>query len=159
MAREALFNILQNRLDFGSIRMLDLFGGTGAHSLEAISRGCPNVVYVDQHGPCHAFVRAMAKELDVEASLQLHRVDVFRFLERCTPPLFEYIFADPPFQLPQLSQLPDVILNSGCLAPEGLLVLEHGPVHRFDDHTNFQETRRYGQVHFSFFHFTQTDHI
>lgn len=151
MAREALFNILENQLVFEQMRMLELFGGTGAHSIEAISRGCGEVVYVDQYGPCHVFVRTVVKELDIAESLTMHRKEVFRFLGRGDQSPFDYIFADPPFDLAKLHTLPDAVLQSGYLKPEGLFVLEHGSKHHFEEHPNFREARNYGQVRFSFF--------
>ncbi|MEL6276840.1 MAG: RsmD family RNA methyltransferase, partial [Bacteroidota bacterium] len=81
-AKEGLFNILQNRLDFSSLRVLDLFGGTGSHDYEFISRGCKDVTYVDRHGPAVAFVKKTIATLGVEDHITIFKMDVFRFLKR-----------------------------------------------------------------------------
>jgi 16S rRNA G966 N2-methylase RsmD len=130
--------------------MLDLFGGTGSHSYEAISRGCTNVTYVDMHRPAAKFVAQVAKLLDIEDFLTIKLQDVAQFLKR-SGDSFDYIFAGPPYPLPWLNQIPDLILGGGFLKPNGLLVLEHNPNHHFESHLNFQELRKYGGTHFSFF--------
>lgn len=149
-AREGLFNILQNHLDFPEVKMLDLFGGTGAHSYEFLSRGCTDVTYVDNFPGCVNFVKQTADTLGVSAHLRIVRSDVFRFIDQCSEQ-FDYIFAGPPYPLPTLDTIPDEIFGHGLLRPGGWLVLEHNPHHDFEDHPRFWQLRTYGKTYFSFF--------
>lgn len=149
-AKEGLFNILQNRLDFEEVRMLDLFGGAGNHSLEFISRGCRDVTYVDRHSPCCRFVEATAQSWGVGDSLKVLNMDVLLFI-RGARDRWDYIFAGPPYAFPSIDILPNLILEGGLLQEDGLLVLEHDPSHQFDGHARCTEVRTYGKTHFSFF--------
>lgn len=149
-AKEALYNILQHRMDFSGIRALDLFGGAGNHSLEWISRGCSDVTYVDLHGPCCRFVQDLADTWKINEAIKVWRMDVFAFLSRAGEP-YDLIFAGPPYALSRIDELPDLILGGGFLAEEGCLVIEHDPTHDFTNHPAFSEVRNYGQTHFSFF--------
>ncbi len=149
-AKEGLFNILMNQFDFETLSVLDLFGGTGSHTYEFISRGCIKVTYVDKHAPAVKFVRETAKQLDIESALTIFQGDVFAFIER-TSKKFDYVFAGPPYALPTIDKIPDKIFEYQLLNPEGLFVLEHNPHHRFEKHPNFKEARHYGKTIFSFF--------
>jgi len=149
-AKEGLFNMLQNEFDFGELKVLDLFGGTGNHSYEFISRGCRDVTYVDKFGPCVAFVKKTAALLKIEEYLKIYRSDVFKFLERNSVQ-FDYIFAGPPYALPTIDTIPDVIFNTQALKEEGLFVMEHNPNHAYTDHPHFIKARNYGKTIFSFF--------
>ena len=149
-AKEALFNVLNNRLDFESVKMLDLFGGTGNHCYEFISRGCEDATYVDKFPACVQFVRKTAALLDIEEYLHIFQMDVFRFITAATDQ-YDYIFAGPPYALPTIDGIPDLIFEKKLLSPEGLLVLEHNPHHDFTGHPNLREVRNYGQTYFSFF--------
>lgn len=149
-AKEALFNILNNRLDFESVKMLDLFGGSGSHCYEFISRGCTDATYVDKFPGCVQFVRKTAAALNIEPHLKIFQMDVFRFIE-FTAEQYDYIFAGPPYALSTIDTIPDRILEKKLLRPEGLLVLEHNPHHEFSSHPNLVDVRNYGQTFFSFF--------
>lgn len=149
-AKEGLFNILQNRLEFSETKFLDLFGGTGNHSYEFISRGCTNVTYVDKHGPCIAFVKKLSKELEIEDKITIVKEDVSKFI-KTTSLSFDYIFAGPPYPLPWLDAIPDLIFSTQILKSDGLFVLEHNPEHNFTNHPNFASRRNYGTTIFSFF--------
>lgn len=149
-AKEGLFNILNNRIDFEETKFLDLFGGTGSHSYEFISRGCKEVTYVDKFGGCVAFVKKTVKLLEVEDCIRIVKSDVFRFIKSCGSK-YDYIFAGPPYPLPTLDTIPDVVFENKILAPEGLFVMEHNPNHNFEDHPHFRESRNYGTTIFSFF--------
>ncbi len=150
MAKEGLFNILANVIDFEETRVLDLFGGTGSHSYEFISRGCRDVTYVDQFPGCVAFVRKQAQVLDIEDKLKIVRADVFKFIA-ASREQYDYIFAGPPYGMPRLDELPDLIFEHDMLRPEGWFVLEHNPRHGFEDHPRFFQERNYGKTLFSFF--------
>lgn len=149
-AKEGLFNILMNHFDFEDLKVLDLFGGTGNHSYEFISRGCESVTYVDKFPGCLAFVKKTAKALEIEDSIKIIRGDVFKFIDG-TPDKYDYIFAGPPYGLSALDSIPDRIFEKELLKPEGWLVLEHNPNHDFEDHPNFFQKRNYGKTIFSFF--------
>lgn len=149
-AKEALFNILNNRIDFESVKMLDLFGGTGNHCYEFISRGCIDATYVDKFPGCVQFVRQTAQQLGIESSLKIFQMDVFRFIEFAKEQ-YDYIFAGPPYALPTIDIIPNLIFEKKLLLPEGLFVLEHNPHHEFMDHPNLVDVRNYGQTYFSFF--------
>lgn len=149
-AKEGLFNILTNLFDFSELTVLDLFGGTGSHSYEFISRGCRDVTYVDKFPGCVAFAKRTAAQLDIEDYMRIVRADVFQFIASDSRQ-YDYIFAGPPYGMPALDTLPDLILERPLLRPGGLFVLEHNPHHSFTDHPNFQQERRYGKTIFSFF--------
>ena len=149
-AKEALFNILNNQLDFESIKVLDLFGGTGSHSYEFISRGCEDVTYVDKFAPAVQFVRKTAQKLEIEPLLKIFQMDVFRFIDHNTAQ-YDYIFAGPPYALPTIDTIPDLIFEKHMLLPDGLFVMEHNPHHDFLDHPHLVDIRKYGKTILSFF--------
>lgn len=149
-AKENLFNVLQHYLDFDEEpSALDLFAGTGSITLELLSRGCGRVVSVEKDPLHYAFIRRFLDQLQDLSAVPV-KGDVFRFLERCNEK-FDFIFADPPYQLTQLGELPDLVMRKDILKKEGLFVLEHGKEHNFEEHPSFVEHRAYGSVNFSFF--------
>lgn len=157
-AKEALFNILNNVLDYESTRVLDLFGGTGSHSYEFISRGCNDVTYVDKFPHAVRFVRQTAQKLGIEAQLRIFQMDVFRFVQNANGQ-WDYIFAGPPYALPTIDTIPDLILSKNLLTPDGLFVLEHNPHHDFMGHPNLVDVRKYGKTILSFFKPTEANGI
>lgn len=149
-AKENLFNVLQGYLDFEEgPTALDLFSGTGSITLELLSRGCSRVVSVEMDTLHHNFIRRFIDQLQDLNAIPV-RADVFRFLSKCREQ-FDFIFADPPYTLTQLDQLPDIVLTKGMLKEDGLFVLEHGKTSDFSQHPRFVEHRSYGSVNFSFF--------
>lgn len=150
IAKESLFNILQNRIDFEDITALDLFAGTGSISFEFLSRGASRVVCVEMGRVQQQFIQKVAGELKITTGLQLIRGDVFKYLKGATQQ-FDLIFADPPYALKELPTLPDLVLEGNLLKPEGTFILEHGKENDFSSHPRFVELRKYGAVHFSFF--------
>lgn len=150
ISKEGLFNILQHRIDFEDCKMLDLFGGTGNHSYEFISRGCKDVTYVDKFRGCAEFVLKTCKDLQISEFIKIHQMDVFKFLKNCNQS-FDYIFAGPPYPLTTLNKIPDLIFDHEILAKGGLFVLEHNPDHNFENHKYFESKRNYGTTIFSFF--------
>lgn len=149
-AKEGLFNILNNNFDFEVLKVLDLFGGTGSHSYEFISRGCTDVTYVDKFVPAVSFVTKMSKELKVESYLKIIRADAFPFMKNCVQQ-FDYIFAGPPYALPTIDTIPDLIFENNLLQEDGWFVLEHDPTHSYKNHPKFLQERNYGKTIFSFF--------
>ncbi len=148
-AKESLFNLLQNRMDFEGVEMLDLFAGTGGIGLEFISRGAREVTAVELAHTQQNFIIQTCKQLGIR-NLQVVRGDVFKFLNTCRIK-YDFIYADPPYALEQLSTLPDSILSREILKEGGWLVVEHGKDTDFSLHPRHVETRKYGSVHFSFF--------
>lgn len=150
ISKEGLYNILANKIDFSEIRFLDLFGGTGSHCYECISRGCTDATYVDKYPGCVQFAKEMAKKLDIEDHMDIRRMNVFTFIKHCKEQ-YDYIFAGPPYPLKNIPEIPDLILEKKMIADGGLLVLEHNPNVDMSKHPHLSDQRNYGQTIFSFF--------
>jgi 16S rRNA (guanine(966)-N(2))-methyltransferase RsmD len=148
-AKENLFNILANRLDFEDLRVLDLFAGTGSIGFEFLSREVRNVTFVEQYAPHVRFIQEVAQKLPVENATVVNG-DAYRFIASSAA-TYDLIFADAPYADAKIAQLPDLILSTKLLADDGLLIVEHGKATDFSQHPAFQELRTYGSVHFSFF--------
>lgn len=148
-AKENIFNVLNGYLDFEDAAALDLFSGTGSISLEMLSRDCRPVVSVEMDRDHARFIAECMKKIGTNDNI-LIKGDVFRFVKRCHQQ-FDLIFADPPYALETLPQLPDLILDGGLLKEGGVFVFEHGKTHDFSAHPHFVEHRSYGSVNFSLF--------
>ena len=148
-AKENLFNVLRAYLDFEDCRALDLFGGTGSITLELLSRGCSRVVTVEKDRKHFSFISSMLSTLKDPASTPICG-DALKFIERGRE-TFDLVFADPPYALPELGELPDRVMNSNLVNDDTLFVLEHGKNYDFSDRPDFLEHRAYGSVNFSFF--------
>lgn len=149
MAKESLFNILENYYDFEELEALDLFAGTGNISYELVSRGCKRVTSVDQDSGCVRFIRETANKLEMKELLVV-RSDVFRFLST-NKMQYDLIFADPPYDCEHYEQLVQLIFDNNFLKEDGMFVLEHSKRINFEEHLHFMEQRHYGKVNFSFF--------
>ena len=148
-AKENIFNVLTGYIDLDGATALDLFSGTGSITLELLSRGCSRVVSVEQDRDHHRFITDCLKKLDTNACLPL-RGDAFRFIKSCKQQ-FDFIFADPPYALKELPQIPQLIFDHNLLKENGIFVFEHGKDNDFSQHPNFVEHRSYGSVNFSIF--------
>ncbi|PJI27548.1 RsmD family RNA methyltransferase [Prevotella intermedia] len=148
-AKENIFNVLNGYIDFDGITALDLFAGTGSISLELVSRGCKEVVSVEKDRDHARFIADCMKKINAENDI-LIRGDVFRFLKSCHQK-FDLVFADPPYALPELDTLPDLVFEHDLLAADGVFVFEHGKHNDFSAHPRFKEHRSYGSVNFSIF--------
>lgn len=148
-AKENIFNVMNGYIDFDDITALDLFAGTGSISLELLSRGAAQVVSVELDRDHANFIRQCLAKLNEERDV-LIRGDVFRFLKTCKQK-FNFIFADPPYALPNLPTIPHIIFENELLAGNGILVFEHGKQNDFSTHPHFVEHRSYGSVNFSIF--------
>ncbi len=148
-AREGLFNILGNEYEFEDLKVLDLFGGTGAVSYEFASRGAARVYCVEMSRDNAAFIKREAARLGLPEVTAVH-ANVFDFLPICREK-FDIVFADPPYALEGLDGIPDKVLGAGILHPGCYFILEHGGEYSFKEHPRFVKERCYGRVHFSFF--------
>lgn len=149
MARESLFNILNNYVDYEDCAVMDLFAGTGAMSLEFVSRGAKEVTSIDINNQCTDFIKASAKQFGVN-NIHVVRADVFDLIKRAYKK-FDIIFADPPYALENLAQLPDMIFEHNLLTDDGIFILEHPRDYHFEEHPHFWQHRNYGKVNFTFF--------
>lgn len=149
MAKEALFNILYNTYDFDSCEVLDLFCGTGNISFEFASRGIKKVTSVDKHSGCVYWVKSVIDKYKLEA-IDVRKADVFKFLETHNKS-YQIIFADPPYDLPTIPLIPQLVMKNNLLTDNGLLIVEHPSLLKLQDQPGFKETRRYGNSSFSFF--------
>ena len=148
-AKENIFNVLVQYIDFEGAQALDLFSGTGSISLELLSRGCSQVVSVELDRDHHRFIQECVKKLGATNMIPI-RGDVFRYLKSCKQQ-YDFIFADPPYALKELPQIPDLIFEKQLLKADGIFVFEHGKDYDFSGHPNFVEHRSYGSVNFSLF--------
>ncbi|MCR5003604.1 MAG: RsmD family RNA methyltransferase [Bacteroidales bacterium] len=148
-AREGLFNILNNEYEFEGLKVLDLFGGTGAIAFEFASRGAERVYSVEMTRENASFIKTEAARLGLK-NVTMVRDNVFDFLPICREK-FDLIFADPPYALENLQEIPDKVLSKDILHDDCYFILEHGDEHSFKEHPAFVKERCYGRVHFSFF--------
>lgn len=149
LAKEALFNILQQKLDWTEVVALDLFSGTGNITLELASRQVKKITAVDSYGKCCAYIDSQKKKFHLE-QVDIIKYDALKYLTNCKKK-FDFIFADPPYDLPQLPQIPKLVFQHELLNESGLLVLEHPSTKKLDQSTFFVEQRKYGYSSFSIF--------
>lgn len=149
IAKEGLFNILQNRIDFEGIHTLDLFGGTGSISYELASRGAAELTIIEKDPKMQAFIKKNLEMLGITRSRVL-RMDVFDFLDDCSDN-FDLIFAGPPYALSTIDELPVRILEKNLIRHGGYFVLEHTPRNDYQQLKGFSFQRNYGSTVFSFF--------
>ena len=161
-AKENIFNVLVGYIDFEGATALDLFAGTGSITLELLSRGCSSVTAVEKDRDHHRFIMQCIVKIKSEAgeappgskpltpNCFCLRADVFRFMKSCHQQ-YDFIFADPPYALKELPEIPDLIFAHDMLAPGGIFVFEHGKANDFSQHPHFVEHRSYGSVNFTIF--------
>jgi len=149
IAKEGLFNVLQNNLDFEELKVLDLFGGTGCISYELASRGAPDITIVEKDNKMYAFIKKTAEELKFE-HINVVKSDVFRFIET-TNQQYDFIFAGPPYALGTIDELPIKVFEKQLLKPNGWFVLEHTPRNDYKKFAHYKTERNYGTTIFSIF--------
>jgi len=149
IAKEGLFNILQNSLDISSLKTLDLFGGTGCITYELASRGAHALSIVEKDNQMHGFIKKTLDQLGF-TQVKLYKMDVFRYLETCQEK-FDFIFAGPPYALASIDDLPKMIFDRGLLNPGGWFVLEHTPRNDYKQFPHYARERNYGTTIFSIF--------
>ena len=148
-AKESLFNILTNKFNFETAKVLDLFAGTGSISYEFASRSCLNIHLVEINSRHLAFIEKTIKELEFN-QIKPFRTNVLTFLKTCSYK-YDIIFADPPFNLRWIDSIPELVLNSGILKSGGTMIFEHPRNKNYSHLKGFKEERKYGGVHFSLF--------
>ncbi len=150
MAKESLFNILNNLYYFDAISVIDLFSGTGNISYEFASRGTENIIAVDANYNCVKFIEQTTKQLN--CNINTFKSDVYKFLEK-TPLKADIIFADPPynFEDEQFLKIADIIFERNMLNEDGSLIIEHSKHTDLSKHTRYNYSKRYGGNVFSFF--------
>lgn len=149
MAKEGLFNVMNNLIEFDGLNVLDLFCGTGNVSFEFASRGAGTVTCVDQNPRCAAFIRSTFDALSYDGAVII-KADALRFVSSAKTK-WDLIFADPPYESPCHLELVTSVLEKGLLTENGLLVLEHPGEIDLSSVPGFTQIRKYGRVHFSFF--------
>ena len=148
-AKEGLFNVLDNEYEFDDLKVLDLFGGTGAIAFEFASRGAGRVYCVEMARENATFIKSEADRLGLP-NVTMVRSNVFDFLPLCREK-FDIVFADPPYALEGLDTLPDKVFAANIIHPECYFILEHPGTYSFKDHPRFVKEKTYGKVHFTFF--------
>jgi len=149
IAKEGLFNILQNNLEIDRLKVLDLFGGTGCISYELASRGAPDITIVEKDDKMYEFIKRTAAELGF-AGFHVVRSDVFRFMET-SGQQYDFIFAGPPYALTTIDELPRKVFEKKLLKPGGWFVLEHTPRNDYKKFEHYKTERNYGTTIFSIF--------
>jgi 16S rRNA (guanine(966)-N(2))-methyltransferase RsmD len=148
-AREGLFNILNNRVDFEDTMVLDLFSGTGSISYEFASRGAREIHLVEKDVRHVSGIRKIIRDLEF-TNIKVIHIDVKAYLKTCTVK-YDIVFADPPYDLRWLKEIPDLVTGAGIIREDGFFILEHPRDMSFAGHKLFFEHRNYGGVNFSFF--------
>lgn len=149
IAKEGLFNILQNQLDIEALKTLDLFGGTGSISYELASRGVQDLTIVEKDQQMFSFIKKTAEALKLD-NFKVVKSDVFRFILQCHDK-FDFIFAGPPYALENIDDLPRLIFEKQLLNKGGWFILEHTPRNNYESFTGFKSERNYGTTIFSIF--------
>ena len=149
VAKEGLFNVLQNRIDFEDITTLDLFGGTGCISYELASRGASNLTVIEKDPIMQAFIQKNISTIGIE-NCNVIRMDVFSYLQTCTN-TYDFIFAGPPYALVTIDELPRLVVSKKLINEGGYFVLEHTPRNNYEKFEGFAFCRNYGTTIFSFF--------
>ncbi|MGQ7869274.1 16S rRNA (guanine(966)-N(2))-methyltransferase RsmD [Sunxiuqinia sp. sy24] len=150
MAKESLFNIITNQVDFEEIKVLDLFAGTGSISFEFLSRGCTDITTLELNFQHHQFIRSVIEKLDASKEIRAIKGNAFKFCEQSSDQ-FDVVFADPPYDHSRFNEIPSLVLQNKLLKEGGLFILEHGKQYNFSEVDKYVETRHYGSVYFSFF--------
>lgn len=148
-AKEGLFNILTNRVDFEDCDVLDLFAGTGNISLEFLSRESKSVLSIDSHFVSFKNMKKLMHEVEAN-NWKVIKNDVFKYVPNIDEQ-FDIVFADPPFGLEKIYDIPKLVLDSNLLKEDGLLIVEHGRETDFSEAEHFESCRNYGGVNFAFF--------
>jgi 16S rRNA (guanine966-N2)-methyltransferase len=149
VAKEGLFNVIENNLDISSLKTLDIFGGTGSISYELASRGAVDLTVVEKDFAMSEFIKKTAAELKLQ-NFKVVKMDVFKFLETATA-AYDFIFAGPPYALTNIDDLPKIIFEKNLLSKNGWFILEHTPRNDYKQYPHYVTERNYGTTIFSIF--------
>lgn len=149
-AKENIFNVLSHYKDIAESKVLDLFSGTGSIGYEFASRGAAEVISVEQNYKHYAFIKKTAEKLGF-TQMQVFKNDAFAACRKLKGRKFDFIFADPPYRLENIQDIPAAIFDNELLAEEGLVIIEHPATVNYSAHPLFSEHREYGSVNFSLF--------
>ena len=149
IAKEGLFNIIENNLSISALKTLDIFGGTGSISYELASRGAKDLTIVEKDTAMYEFIKKNAASLSFQ-NFKVIRMDVFRFLHQCTD-TFDLIFAGPPYALATIDELPKIIFEKKLLNPNAWFIIEHTPANNYKTFPHYKIQRNYGTTVFSIF--------
>ena len=149
IAKEGLFNIIENNLDISSLTTLDIFGGTGSISYELASRGAAHLTIVEKDPAMYEFIKKNVEALQFE-NFKVVKMEVFRFLQQCND-AFDLVFAGPPYALTTIDDLPKIIFEKKLLKQDGWFILEHTPANDYKSFTGYKTQRNYGTTIFSIF--------
>ena len=149
LAKEGLFNIIENNISISGIKTLDIFGGTGSISYELASRGAAELTIIEKDPKMYAFIQNKIAELKIE-NCTVVKNDVFRFLDHCNE-TFDLIFAGPPYALASIDDLPKEIMKKKLLNLNGWFILEHTPSNNYKEFPLYKTQRNYGTTIFSIF--------
>ena len=149
IAKEGLFNIIQNNLEIENLKTLDLFGGTGCISYELASRGAKELTIVEKDNKMYDFIKKTAASLQVQ-NFNLVKADVFKYIATCIQS-YDFIFAGPPYALTTIDELPKLLFEKKLLNKGGWFVLEHTPRNDYRKYKHYRTERNYGTTIFSIF--------
>lgn len=149
IAKEGLFNIIQNNLEIETLAVLDLFGGTGCISYELASRGAEDITIVEKDKTMYDFIKKTSRDLGF-TNFNVVKADVFKFMDSATEQ-YDFIFAGPPYALANIDDLPKKVIEKKLLKPGGWFVLEHTPRNDYKKHAHYKSERNYGTTIFSIF--------
>jgi 16S rRNA (guanine966-N2)-methyltransferase len=149
IAKEGLFNILENNLELTGMKSLDLFGGTGSISYELASRGVTDLTIIEKDPAMYEFIRNTATSLQL-SNFKVVKMDVFKYLQSCTEQ-FDLVFAGPPYALETIDELPKIVAEKQILKVKGWFILEHTPRNNYEECSLFVTQRKYGTTIFSIF--------
>jgi 16S rRNA (guanine(966)-N(2))-methyltransferase RsmD len=150
VAKEGLFNTLQNLMDLEGIKTCDIFGGTGSISYELASRGAEDLTLIERDDTSIRFIKKTAEALGISSKMNIIKGDVFKFMKQCRDN-YQFIFAGPPYALETIDELPHLIFEKKMLSPNGIFVLEHTPRNDYQQHPHFLRMKNYGTTVFTFF--------
>lgn len=149
MAKQGLFNMLDNNYNFDNIKVLDLFGGTGSITYEFWSRGCEDITTVEIYPKCANFIKQTVEKHSMKG-IKVMQMDVFNYIKNCQQQ-YDVIFAGPPYPLPNLNTIPDLIFEQNMVEGDGWFILEHNPNHDFTKHPKYYKQKNYGSTIFAIF--------
>jgi 16S rRNA (guanine(966)-N(2))-methyltransferase RsmD len=149
-AKENLFNVLNNYVEIADALVVDLFSGTGSISYEFASRGAREVIAIELNYKHYVFIKKTAEQLGFK-NIKVYKNDAFDGCQKLRGKKFDIIFADPPYQLPTIADVPSAIFDNELLSADGIAIIEHPASTDYSSHPFFFEKREYGSVNFSLF--------